>query len=61
MTLVVAAGFVKMGKEALNTADDIGKFADRAGVTTRALQKMRFAFDMAVVEYPHVTKATVRT
>jgi hypothetical protein len=46
-TMVV--GFVAMAKEAAKTADAIGKFADRAGVTTDSLQKMRYAFDLAGV------------
>ena len=54
-TMVV--GFVAMAKEAAKTADAIGKFSDRAGVTTDSLQKMRFAFDLAGVGVEAVDKA----
>ena len=54
-TMVV--GFVAMAKEAAKTADAIGKFADRAGVTTDSLQKMRYAFDLAGVGVEAVDKA----
>lgn len=47
MTLLIGAGFVAMSREALKSADAIGKFADRAGIGTKELQKMRFAFDLA--------------
>ena len=47
MTLLIGAGFIAMTKEALKSADAIGKFADRAGIGTKELQKMRFAFDLA--------------
>jgi len=57
MTLITAVGFVTMAKEAAKTADAIGKFADRAGVTTASLQKMRFAFDLAGVGVEAVDKA----
>ena len=57
MTLVIGAGFIHMGKEALKSADAIGKFSDRAGVTTAKLQKMRFAFDLAGVGVEAVDKA----
>ena len=57
MTLVTAVGFVTMAKEAAKSADAIGKFADRAGVTTSELQKMRFAFDLAGVGVEAVDKA----
>jgi hypothetical protein len=49
MTLLIGAGFIAMTKEALKSADAIGKFADRASITTKELQKMRFAFDLAGV------------
>jgi hypothetical protein len=57
MSLVIGAGFIHMGKEALKSADAIGKFSDRAGVTTAKLQKMRFAFDLAGVGVEAVDKA----
>lgn len=57
MTLLIGAGFVTMGKSALASADAIGKFSDRAGVTTSQLQKMRFAFDLAGVGVEAVDKA----
>ena len=57
MGLVLGAGFVAMGKEALKSADSIGKFADRAGITTSELQKMRYAFDLAGVGVEAVDKA----
>lgn len=57
MGLVMGAGFVAMGKEALKSADSIGKFADRAGVTTAELQKMRYAFNLAGVGVEAVDKA----
>ena len=44
------------GKETLAAADAIGKFADRAGVSTDELQKMRYAFDLAGVGVEAVDK-----
>lgn len=57
MGLVIGGGFIAMGKKALESADNIGKFADRAGVTTAELQKMRYAFDLAGVGVEAVDKA----
>ena len=42
--------FTKMAKDAANTADEIRKMSGRIGVTTDALQEMRFAFGLAGVE-----------
>jgi len=56
----VAAAVVMAGvfaKKAFAAADAIGKFADRAGVTTAELQKMRFAFDLAGVGVEATDKA----
>ncbi|MBC8284259.1 MAG: hypothetical protein H8E32_10640, partial [Nitrospinae bacterium] len=48
---VASAGvFVKMAKDAANTADEIRKMSGRIGITTDALQEMRFAFGLAGVE-----------
>lgn len=44
------------GKETLRAADAIGKFADRAGISTDELQKMRYAFDLAGVGVEAVDK-----
>jgi len=44
------------GKQTLAAADAIGKFADRAGISTDELQKMRYAFDLAGVGVEAVDK-----
>ena len=51
-----AGGFVKMAKDAANTADEIRKMSGRVGITTDALQEMRFAFGLAGVEGDVLTK-----
>jgi len=48
--------FTKMAKDAANTADEIRKMSGRIGVTTDALQEMRFAFGLAGVEGDVLTK-----
>lgn len=53
MTLLSVASvgvFAKMAKDAANTADEIRKMSGRIGITTDALQEMRFAFGLAGVE-----------
>ena len=44
------------GRKTLQAADNIGKFADRIGISTRALQKYRFAFDLAGVAQEETDK-----
>ncbi len=54
---VASAGvFAKMAKDAANTADEIRKMSSRVGITTDALQEMRFAFGLAGVEGDVLTK-----
>ena len=48
--------FVSFARSTLQSADAIGKFADRAGVTTNELQKMRHAFDLAGVGVEAIDK-----
>tara|TARA_Y100001963_G_scaffold63430_1_gene88373 strand:+ start:7357 stop:9339 length:1983 start_codon:yes stop_codon:yes gene_type:complete len=57
--VALAGGFGALTKNALSSADAIGKFANRAGVTTEQLQKMRYAFDLAGVGAEAVDKALV--
>ena len=57
--LAFAGGFGALTKNALSSADAVGKFANRAGVTTAQLQKMRYAFDLAGVGAEAVDKALV--
>ena len=45
-----AAGFVTLGKNALDTADKIGKTADMIGIGTDALQEYRHAAKLSGVE-----------
>ena len=50
--LVAAFGtavLIGFAKKSLEAADAIGKFADRAGISTDALQEMKFAFGLAGV------------
>ena len=59
-SLIALAGIGGMGlfiKSTLDATDSIGKFADRAGITTTELQKMRFAFDLAGVGVEATDKA----
>ena len=59
MALVTSAGFVAMGKRALDTADKIGKFSDRAGISTKSLQEMHHAFDLAGVSTEAVDQSLI--
>ena len=59
MALVTSAGFVAMGKRALDTADKIGKFSDRAGISTKSLQEMHHAFDLAGVSTDAVDQSLI--
>jgi hypothetical protein len=60
MVLVAGAGFgIAMAKQATEAADAIGKFADRAGITTDRLQTLKFAFDLAGVGTEAVNKAMI--
>jgi len=54
--LGASTAFVAFGRNTLKAADDIGKFADRIGITTTALQKYRFAFDLAGVSQEETDK-----
>ena len=51
---VIAVG--RFTKSTLESADAIGKFASRAGVTTDKIQKLRFAFELAGVGVEGVDK-----
>ncbi len=58
-TLVAVFGVAAIGRFISNTlsmTDSIGKFADRIGITTTALQEYRFAFDIAGVEQKKLDK-----
>jgi hypothetical protein len=48
-TAGVAAGFAVLGKRAIDSADDISKAAQKVGVTTEALSRLKFAGDFADV------------
>ena len=57
--LVAAFGVAAIGrfvKGTLSMADSVGKFADRIGISTTALQEYRFAFDIAGVEQKKLDK-----
>ncbi|MCH8173477.1 MAG: hypothetical protein IIA70_09265, partial [Proteobacteria bacterium] len=57
--LAILAGttaLVNFGRNALKSADAIGKFADRIGISTRALQEYRHAFKLAGVEQEETDK-----
>ena len=57
--LVAAFGIAAIGRFISNTlsmTDAIGKFADRIGITTTALQEYQFAFDIAGVETKKLNK-----
>ncbi len=53
----VTTALVAMTSKTLDSFDAVGKFADRAGITTDALQEMRFAFDLAGVGVEAIDKA----
>ena len=55
--LASAGAFGALTKSILSSADAIGKTADRAGIATDELQKMRFAFDQAGVGAEAVDQA----
>ena len=55
-TLAGGAIIAAFGRKTLQAADNIGKFADRIGISTRALQKYRFAFDLAGVAQEETDK-----
>ncbi len=57
LTGAFATGQIVAFNKTIQAADAIGKFADRAGVTTDELQKMRYAFDLAGVGVEAVDKA----
>ena len=59
MAGVTVAGFAAMGKRALDTADAIGKFSDRAGISTKSLQEMHHAFDLAGVSNDAVNQSMI--
>lgn len=47
--LGAATGIAIFGRKTLQSADAIGKFADRVGISTNALQEYRHAFELAGV------------
>ena len=51
------AALVRFTRQALDTADSIGKVADRIGISTKALQEYRFAFDLAGVSQERTDRA----
>lgn len=51
-----AAALGLMARRALETADDLGKAADRIGVTTESLQRLSFAADLAGVSQAQFEK-----
>ena len=53
----LGAGLVVATKKALSFADDIAKTADKVGVSTNALQKYRFAADLAGVKTDELDRA----
>jgi len=56
--VTAAAGTLTlMGKNALQMADDLGKAADRIGITTEGLQRLRYAADLAGVGNAQFDKA----
>lgn len=59
LALAGAAGMLMFAKNTLKAADAIGKFADRAGITTDELQKLRFAFTLAGVSNEKFDKSLV--
>ena len=53
----IGVGLVVAIKKAVNFADAIGKTADKVGITTGELQKLRFAFDIGGMAVEHTDKA----
>lgn len=53
----IGIGLVVAIKKAVNFADAIGKTADKVGITTGELQKLRFAFDIGGMAVEHTDKA----
>jgi hypothetical protein len=53
----IGIGLVVAIKKAVNFADAIGKTADKVGITTAELQKLRFAFDIGGMAVEHTDKA----
>ena len=53
----IGVGLVVAIKKAVNFADAIGKTADKIGITTTELQKLRFAFDIGGMAVEHTDKA----
>lgn len=56
-SVALGAGFVVATKKALEFADGIAKTADKVGLSTDALQKYRFAADLAGVSNGELDKA----
>ena len=53
----IGVGLIVAIKKAVNFADTIGKTADKIGITTTELQKLRFAFDIGGLAVEHTDKA----
>ena len=58
-SVVGVGAFGAFAKSTLDSSDAIGKFADRAGITTTQLQTMRHAFDLAGVGVESVDRAMI--
>ena len=48
------AGFTTFGRSALKSADAIGKFAARIGISSKAQQEYRHAFDLNSLGDAHI-------
>lgn len=57
---VSAIGFAKLGKDAIDYADDIGKAAQKTGATTETLSVLRLAASTADVEVEALDKSLIK-
>lgn len=53
----VAGGLLKLGKEAITSADDLNTLSKQTGISTGELQKMKYASDLVDVSLDDITGA----
>lgn len=51
-----AASFIKLGRDAINTADEISKSAVKIGLSTEELSRLRYAADLSGVSFEQLEK-----